>query len=73
MKKTLLLLFFYSQIYSQDYKKEKSVFKHSEEINSIATTNDFFATSSIDKSVIVWNYKGKIKINTKSCFILKKN
>ena len=59
MKKTLLLLFFYSQIYSQDYKKEKSVFKHSEEINSIATTNDFFATSSIDKSVIVWNYKGK--------------
>ncbi|WP_203255716.1 WD40 repeat domain-containing protein [Hyunsoonleella ulvae] len=59
MKKTLLLFFFCSHIYSQNYKKEKNLHKHSAEINSITTTNDFFATSSSDKSVIVWNYKGK--------------
>lgn len=59
MKKILLLLFFCNQIYSQDYKKEKTIFKHSDEINSITTTKEYFATSSLDKSVIVWNYEGK--------------
>ena len=57
MKKILLLLFFCNQIYSQDYKKEKTIFKHSDEINSITTTKEYFATSSLDKSVIVFCIK----------------
>ncbi len=46
--------------YGQEFKKVKSRFKHTDEIIAIATTNDFFATCSFDKSVIVWNYEGRV-------------
>lgn len=58
----LLTLFLLSVIcpysYAQGYKKHQSKFKHKAEIISIATSNTQFATSSDDKSVIVWDYNG---------------
>jgi len=55
----VLLLFICGQVHSQDYRKVKTLFKHSKKIKNIATCEACFATSSHDKSVIVWNYNGK--------------
>ena len=63
MYKTIVLLIFLLSIcksFSQDFKKYKSKLKHSNKIIGIATNDEFFATSSYDKSLIVWNYEGKI-------------
>jgi WD40 repeat protein len=56
----LILILTCFNSFGQDYKKVKSRYKHSEKIIAIATNNDFFATCSYDKSVIVWDYEGKV-------------
>jgi WD40 repeat protein len=56
----LIALFTCSYNYGQDYKKHQSKTKHTDEIISVATSDSLFATSSYDKSVIVWDYNGKI-------------
>ena len=56
----ILALLTCPSVFGQKYKELKSKKKHSDKIISIANTNDFFATSSYDKSIIVWNYEGKI-------------
>jgi WD40 repeat protein len=77
----LILLFTCSYNYGQDYKKFQSKTKHTDKIISVATTDSLFATSSYDKSVIVWDYNGKLiyryklndgKINS-LCFIPNSN
>ncbi len=63
MYKTVILLILFLSSYNsfgQEFKKYKSKQKHSDKIIGIATNDDFFATSSYDKSVIVWNYEGKV-------------
>lgn len=58
---TLLIMFFIcSNTIGQDYKKYQSKLKHTEKIISIATSEALFATSSYDKTVIVWDYNGKV-------------
>jgi WD40 repeat protein len=56
----LITLFTCSYNYGQDFKKHQSESKHTDKIISIATSDSLFATSSYDKSVIVWDYHGKI-------------
>lgn len=63
MYKFILLLVIslsYYKSFSQEFKKYKSKQKHSEKIIEISTNDGFFATSSDDKSLIVWNYEGKV-------------
>lgn len=63
MSRTLIIsitLFTWCYSYGQDYKKHLSKTKHTDKIISVATSDSFFATSSYDKSVIVWDYNGKI-------------
>jgi len=63
MYKTIILLILFlssTNNFGQECKKIKSKRKHSEKIIAIATNEDFFATCSYDKSVIVWNYDGKV-------------
>lgn len=61
---SVLTLLFLSSIclctYGQNYLKHQSKLKHSEEITSIAASDTQFATCSADKSVIVWDYNGKV-------------
>jgi WD40 repeat protein len=59
----LILLLTCSYNYGQDFKKQQSKTKHTDKIISIATSDSLFATSSYDKSVNVWDYKGKIIYN----------
>ncbi len=61
-KTVILIIFFLSSCnsFGQEFKKYKSKQKHSDKIIGIATNDDFFATSSYDKSLIVWNYEGKV-------------
>ena len=61
-KTVILLILFLSSCnsFGQEFKKYKSKQKHSDKIIGIATNDDFFATSSYDKSLIVWNYEGKV-------------
>jgi len=47
--------------YGQEYKQIKTINKHSDKITVIATSKNYFATGSSDRSVIVWDYKGKQK------------
>ena len=54
------MLFACSYNYGQEYKKHQSKTTHTEKIISVATSDSLFATSSYDKSVIVWDYNGKI-------------
>lgn len=56
----LILLLACSYNYGQDFKKQQSKTKHTDEIISIATSDSIFATSSYDKSINVWDYNGKI-------------
>ncbi|WP_430969076.1 hypothetical protein [Spongiimicrobium sp. 2-473A-2-J] len=56
----VVFIFTCSCIYGQEFKKVKSKSKHAEEIISIACNDNYFATSSYDKSIIVWNYDGRI-------------
>lgn len=56
----LTILFTYSINYGQDYRKYQSKTKHSDKIIAVATSDSLFATSSYDKSVIVWDYTGKL-------------
>jgi len=61
MYKTLLILFLFSTYsFGQEFKKVVSKNKHSDEIIAIATNDEFFATCSYDKSLIVWDYHGKV-------------
>ena len=58
----LLSLIIISKLtYGQEYKSIKTINKHSDKITVIATNNNYFATGSYDRSVIVWDYKGKQK------------
>lgn len=58
---TLLLLFLtYGYAQGQGYQKHQSKLKHSAEIISIAASDTQFATCSYDKSVMVWDYNGKV-------------
>ncbi len=53
------MLFTCSYIHGQDFKKHQLKTRHTEKIISVATTDSLFATSSYDRSVIVWDYNGK--------------
>lgn len=56
----IILILSCSNSFGQEFEKYKSKQKHSDKIIGIATNDDFFATSSYDKSLIVWNYEGKV-------------
>jgi WD40 repeat protein len=56
----LILLFTCSYNYGHGYKKHQSKTKHTDKIISVTKSDSLFATSSYDKSVIVWDYNGKI-------------
>jgi len=63
MYRIIILLIFYlssTNNFGQEFKKVKSKNKHTDKIIAIATNNEFFATCSYDKSLIVWNYEGKV-------------
>lgn len=56
----LITLSIYSNTLGQEYKKHQSKIKHTKEIKSIATGEAWFATSSYDNTVIVWDYNGTV-------------
>jgi len=58
----ILTIFFLSSTnnFGQEFKKVKSKNKHADKIIAIATNDEFFATCSYDKSLIVWSYDGKV-------------
>lgn len=63
MYKTIILIILVlssSNNFAQEFKKIKSKRKHSEKIIGIATNDKFFATTSYDKFLMVWNYEGKV-------------
>jgi len=55
----LSLIFLNKLTYGQEYKAIKTIHKHSAKITLIATSQNYFATGSDDRSVIVWDYNGK--------------
>jgi len=45
--------------YGQEFKAIKTIHKHSDKITEIATSDNYFATGSSDRTVSTWDYNGK--------------